>query len=130
MCNAGVLQGPHVAAGPQQPAWFNLGRWGKLVNILALVYGGLMVINIALWADTGLFGDCGDGWAPVLEPDDQHVHQAVRTGDRRAAGLARLRDARRRRSSSSGALYYAVAVRGKAHDVESADAVTGEAVIG
>ena len=43
--------GPDSAVGRTQPAWFSLGRWGKLVNILALVYGGLMIINIALWAE-------------------------------------------------------------------------------
>jgi hypothetical protein len=29
-----------------------------------------------------------------------------------------------------GAIYYAVSVRGRAHDVESADQITGEATIG
>ena len=39
---------------PHQRAWFNLGRWGKIVNLLALIYGGLMIINIGLWADSDL----------------------------------------------------------------------------
>lgn len=33
---------------PREKAPFSLGRWGMLVNILALVYGGLMIINF-LW---------------------------------------------------------------------------------
>jgi urea carboxylase system permease len=33
---------------PNTPAPFSLGRWGIPVNILALVYGGLMIINF-LW---------------------------------------------------------------------------------
>jgi urea carboxylase system permease len=33
---------------PRTKAPFSLGRWGMLVNILALIYGGLMVINF-LW---------------------------------------------------------------------------------
>ena len=37
---------------PHQGAWFKLGSWGTIINILALVWGGLMVINIALWTDT------------------------------------------------------------------------------
>ena len=59
MCNAGVLRRPDAAAGRTSRPGSTSGRWGKLVNILALIYGGLMIINIALWADTGLFGDFG-----------------------------------------------------------------------
>jgi urea carboxylase system permease len=33
---------------PQEKAPFSLGRWGMLVNIVALVYGGLMIVNF-LW---------------------------------------------------------------------------------
>lgn len=33
---------------PRIPAPFSLGRWGLLVNIAALIYGGLMIINF-LW---------------------------------------------------------------------------------
>jgi urea carboxylase system permease len=33
---------------PRTKAPFSLGRWGMLINILALVYGGLMIINF-LW---------------------------------------------------------------------------------
>lgn len=32
---------------PQRPAWFNLGRWAVPINVLALVYGGSMLINFA-----------------------------------------------------------------------------------
>jgi urea carboxylase system permease len=32
---------------PQTPARFNLGRWGMLVTVLALLYGGSMLINFA-----------------------------------------------------------------------------------
>jgi urea carboxylase system permease len=33
---------------PREKAAFNLGRWGILINLLALVYGGLMILNF-LW---------------------------------------------------------------------------------
>jgi amino acid transporter len=33
---------------PREKAPFSLGRWGKTINIAALVYGGLMIINF-LW---------------------------------------------------------------------------------
>ena len=36
MCNAGVLMA-RMSGWPHRAAWFNLGRWGKLVNILALI---------------------------------------------------------------------------------------------
>lgn len=32
---------------PERKAWFNLGRWAVPVNILALLYGGAMLINFA-----------------------------------------------------------------------------------
>ena len=69
MCNAGVMRA-RMRGWPHTKAWFSLGRWGKLINVAALIYGGLMIINIALWADTGLFGDYGtDGrlyWNPMI----------------------------------------------------------------
>jgi len=33
---------------PRTKAPFSLGRWGMLINILALIYGGLMIVNF-LW---------------------------------------------------------------------------------
>src|SRR3546814_2707754 len=40
---------PICRGWPHQGAWFKLGSWGTVINILALVYGTLMVINIAIW---------------------------------------------------------------------------------
>jgi urea carboxylase system permease len=40
--------GARLRGWPSTPAPFSLGRWGIPVNILALVYGGLMIINF-LW---------------------------------------------------------------------------------
>jgi urea carboxylase system permease len=40
--------GARLRGWPRTKAPFSLGRWGMLVNILALVYGGLMIINF-LW---------------------------------------------------------------------------------
>ena len=40
------------------------------VNILALIYGAVMIVNIALWASPELFGDFGgEGrniWNPLI----------------------------------------------------------------
>ena len=55
---------------PRQPAKFNLGRWGMVVSIVGLLYGGLMIINIALWNSPELFGDFGSSsrtyWNPFI----------------------------------------------------------------
>jgi amino acid transporter len=40
--------GARTRGWPRTKAPFSLGRWGMLINILALVYGGLMIINF-LW---------------------------------------------------------------------------------
>ena len=69
LCNLGVAFA-RARGWPHQQAYFNLGRWGMLVNILALIYGGIMIVNIALWASPQLFGDFGsDGrnhWNPLI----------------------------------------------------------------
>lgn len=129
MCNAGVLVA-RMSGWPRKPAWFNLGRWGKIVNILALVYGALMIINIALWADTGLFGDFGtDGrlfWNPF-------INTFIKPFGNEIAGMPAwpVFETLVGAILISGAIYYAVAVRGKTHDIETeADLVTGEALIG
>src|SRR3954452_6969592 len=59
MCNLGVLFARRKG-WPHQGAWFKLGSWGTILNILALVWGGLMVINIAIWTDPSLFGVYGN----------------------------------------------------------------------
>jgi urea carboxylase system permease len=129
MCNAGVLVA-RFRGWPHKPAWFNLGRWGKLVNFLALVYGGLMILNIALWKDTGLFGDWGtDGrlyWNPFINTFIKPFGQEI-SGLPAWPVFETLVGA----ILFFGAIYYMIAVRGSAHDVENqADMVTGEAVIG
>jgi urea carboxylase system permease len=128
LCNLGVLFA-RTKGWPHQRAWFNLGRWGMPVNILALLYGGLMIINISLWTDPGLFGDFGgDGRGytnpfvnTFLKPFGQELSwmPAWPTFETIIGAILVL-----------GAIYYLVAVRGSAHDIESADAATGEAVIG
>jgi amino acid transporter len=58
LCNWGVLRARR-RGWPHQGAWFKLGSWGTVINVLALVYGLLMVINIGLWEWEG-FGDYGN----------------------------------------------------------------------
>ncbi len=127
MCNVGVLLARR-RGWPREKAWFSLGRWGMPINILALVYGGVMIVNIALWNDPGLFGDFGgEGrgyWNPFI---NSFLHWFGQPLDGLPAwplyetivGTLLL----------VGAIYYLVSVRGRTADVE-ADAATGEATIG
>lgn len=58
LCNLGVLMA-RTRGWPHKGAWFNLGAWGTILNILALIWGGLMVINIGIWTSSifGVFGN-------------------------------------------------------------------------
>ncbi|MEO7667590.1 MAG: amino acid permease, partial [Dehalococcoidia bacterium] len=58
LCNLGVLMARRNG-WPHQPAWFNLGKWGMLINSLALIWGAAMIVNIGIWQDKGLFGEFG-----------------------------------------------------------------------
>lgn len=127
LCNIGVLAARR-RGWPHKPAWFSLGRWGMPINILALIYGGLMIVNLGLWNDPNLFGDFGgDGrafWNPFINSFLQWFGTKLDWLPawplwETVVGLLVL----------LGAIYYAVAVRGRSDTVE-ADAATGEAVIG
>jgi len=59
LCNLGVFVA-RTKGWPHQGAWFSLRGWGTVVNILALIWGGLMIINFALW-QTDTFGALGTG---------------------------------------------------------------------
>lgn len=128
LCNLGVLMA-RLRGWPHKPAWFNLGRWGMPVNILALIWGGSMLLNIGIWQDKGLFGEFGgDGrgftnpaFGAFFTPFGNKIENlpAWPTFEVIVAVILIV-----------GIIYYLAAVRGQAHDVESADAVTGEALIG
>jgi hypothetical protein len=36
---------------PKLPAPFRLGSWGKLVNVIALIWGGTMLLNLTWWTN-------------------------------------------------------------------------------
>src|SRR5206468_9911699 len=48
LCNLGVFVA-RTRGWPHQGAWFSLKGWGTVLNFLALVWGGVMVINIGIW---------------------------------------------------------------------------------
>jgi amino acid transporter len=128
LCNIGVLAA-RFRGWPQKPAWFSLGRWGKLVNVLALLYGGLMLINIAIWQDPGLFGNFGGAGRGITNPT---IDTFIKPFGNAIAGMPAwpIFETLVITLILFGALYYAVSIRGRAADRESADAITGEATIG
>ncbi len=127
LCNFGVLIA-RMRGWPRQKAWFNLGRWGKLVNVLALLWGGIMLVNFAIWQDTSLFGDFGGdgrgftnpGFGIFFTPFGNKIENLPNWPmfEVIVATIVIL-----------GGIYYLVSVRGRAPDIE-ADIATGEAVIG
>jgi amino acid transporter len=58
LCNLGVLMARRKG-WPHKGAWFSLGSWGTIINVLGLVWGGFMIINIGLWTNP-MFGDFGN----------------------------------------------------------------------
>ena len=101
LCNLGVLIARR-RGWPHQGAWFNLGSWGTIINILALVWGAFMVLNIAIWTDPGPVRRLRQRPPEhLVEPVHQHVHQDRRHGAGGPAGLAGLRDRRRHRPGRS-----------------------------
>lgn len=127
LCNVGVLAA-RFRGWPHSKAWFNLGRWGKLVNVLAIVWGGLMLFNIAIWQDPGIFGDFGGAGRAVTNPT---IDGFIKPFGTAIGGMPSwpIFETLVVAILVLGAIYYAVAVRGRAADTE-ADLATGEAVIG
>jgi len=131
LCNLGVAFA-RSHGWPHRSAAFNLGRWGMLVNVLALAYGAVMIVNIALWASPELFGDFGSAgrnfWNPL-------INGLFTINGQKLDGLPAipLYEAIVGTLLVLGGLYYAVSIRGGAHDVEAAPAATvatADAVIG
>src|SRR5919197_1291611 len=58
LCNLGVLAA-RQRGWPQRSAPFSLRGWGTVINVLALVWGGLMLINFSLWQAQDILGDFG-----------------------------------------------------------------------
>ncbi|MEA2518852.1 MAG: hypothetical protein QOF49_932 [Chloroflexota bacterium] len=127
LCNLGVMAA-RMRGWPRTPAWFSLGRWGKLVNVLAILYGALMLINIGIWQDSNLFGAFGGTGRAITNPTIDTFFKPFGTA---IAGMPSwpVFETLVGLLVVTGAVYYAVAIRGRAADTE-ADLATGEAVIG
>jgi urea carboxylase system permease len=128
LCNIGVLAARR-RGWPHKGAWFNLGSWGTILNILALVWGGLMVINIGIWTDTALFGDFGNDLRNTWS--NPFINTFIKVGGNLLDGLPAwpIFETTVGAVLIAGLIYYLVAQRGREDRVE-ADLATGEAVIG
>jgi amino acid transporter len=126
LCNLGVLVA-RQRGWPRQGAWFKLGSWGTIINILALVYGGIMVINIGLWVSP-VFGDFGTDLRALSNP---FINTFLSWGGNVLEGLPAIPvfETLVGLVLLVGAVYYVVAQRGREDAVE-ADLATGEATIG
>jgi urea carboxylase system permease len=126
LCNIGVLVA-RLRGWPTKKAAFNLGAWGLILNILALVYGGIMVVNFALWHHDA-FGDWGNALRDLTNPT---INTLTFLGSDALSSLPAIPiyETFLGIVLIGGAIYYAVAQRGRA-DAVAADVATGEAVIG
>jgi urea carboxylase system permease len=118
LCNLGVFLARRKG-WPHKAAWFKLGSWGTTINLLALIYGAVMLLNIALW-QSDIFGDWGTGgrafWNPFVNSFLTFLGKPIDWLPawplfETMVGLFLV----------LGILYYAIAVRGSAHDVEGVD---------
>jgi urea carboxylase system permease len=128
LCNLGVLAARR-RGWPHKGAWFSLGSWGTILNILALVWGGLMVINIGIWTDTNLFGDFGNDLRNTWS--NPFINTFLKVGGNLLEQLPAwpIFETTVGAVLIVGLIYYLVAQRGREDRVE-ADLATGEAVIG
>ena len=130
LCNLGVLIA-RTRGWPHAGAWFKLGSWGTIINILALLWGGLMVINIAIWTDPALFGifgnDLRNTWSnpfinTIVKWNGTVQDQLPAWPIFETLVIATI---------VIGLAYYVIAQRGKLDKVQvEADLATGEATIG
>jgi len=116
LCNLG-LAFARRRGWPHNDAPFSLGRWGMPINILALIWGAVMILNVALWASPELFGDFGsagrNSWNPL-------INSFLQVNGQKLDGLPAwpLFETVVGALVLLGAIYYLVSVRGRAADVE------------
>jgi amino acid transporter len=127
MCNLGVLVA-RTRGWPHQGAWFKLGSWGTIINVVAILYGGIMVVNIGLW-QSSLFGDFGSDLRNTWS--NPFINSFLKVGGNLLDGLPAIPvfETLVGVVVIVGLVYYLVAQRGHEDAVE-ADLATGEAVLG
>jgi amino acid transporter len=126
LCNLGVLAA-RSRGWPKRDAFFKLGSWGTIINVLALVYGGFMIVNIGLWISP-IFGDFGTDLRGLSNP---FINTFLSWGGSVLDGLPAIPvfETLVALVVIVGLVYYLAAQRGRADAVEP-DVATGEATIG
>ena len=129
LCNLGVFFARRRGF-PHQPAPFKLGGWGMVINIIALIWGAMMIINIGLWTDPifGVYGnELRETWTNPFINTFLKFQGNVLEGlpawpvFETVLGVIVV----------VGIIYYLAVERGKVDKQQvAADEVTGEAVIG
>jgi len=143
LCNLGVLMA-RTKGWPHKDAWFKLGSWGTIINILALVWGGVMIVNFSLW-NSSAFGALGS-MTYTIPGTGGAADTAINLRDLTNPMLNTLSFGGQVQSGLpgiplfeftlavilvTGGLYYVLTERGRlAGETVVADAATGEAVIG
>ncbi len=137
MCNLGVLMARR-RGWPHKPAWFSLRRWGTVLNVLALIWGGAMIINFSLWR-SDLFGSFGtatynlaDGTPYALRDlTNPYLNELVVNGSKLSFFPAiPFFEATVLLIVVTGLAYYVAVERSRiAREKVETDAATGEAVI-
>ena len=127
LCNLGVLAARR-RGWPHKGAWFKLGSWGTIINVLALVWGISMVINFALWSDPNLFGNFGSDLRDLTNPS----LTIVTSGGETIPWLPDIPffEATVLLILVAGVVYYYATGQRRREDKVAPDVATGEAVIG
>mgnify|MGYP000271132121 CR=1 FL=1 len=128
LCNLGVLAARR-RGWPQKSALFSLGSWGTVLNVLALLWGGAMIINIGLWVWPEVFGIFGNDLRALTNP---FINTFLSWGGEVLQGLPAIPvfEALVGLVLIVGAIYYLATGQGGKADKVEADAATGEALIG
>jgi amino acid transporter len=127
LCNVGVLVA-RQRGWPKRGAFFSLGSWGTIINVVAIVWGVAMVINIGIWTDPGLFGDFGNELRNTWS--NPFINTFVKVGGQLLEGLPSwpVFETVVLTVIGAGAIHYLLARRGREDEV-APDVVTGEATI-
>jgi amino acid transporter len=125
MANIGVFVA-RTKGWPQKRAWFSLGSWGTIINALAIIYGGLMVINFGLWKNP-IFGNFGSDLRDFTNPS----LTIIKSGGNAISWLPDIPffEATVLLILVGGAIYYFATGQGRKVDRTEADLATGEVAI-
>lgn len=128
LCNLGVLAARR-RGWPQKSAFFSLGSWGTVLNVLALLWGGAMIVNIGLWVWPEVFGMFGNDLRALTNP---FINTFLSWGGEVLVGLPAIPvfEALVGLVLIVGSIYYLATGQGSKADKVEADAATGEALIG